>query len=312
VEYFVFKLNLEPSVLDAYNYNTHIEHVVGIVIPDSFKKIFSEFIDINERKVKFLDYIDLSEVKTSIQYKDMLKLNETMMKMYNEVVANYNIGKGINYTPKYLEQRDKLNKSIEDIVYIFPFLKGAFELKDNIFPIETFSKIKMAVTYIRKARKIESYVNNFPKNILNSEFIYDKSYELIYISANNKTTKEAENYIEVLEEKINRFSSVSNIGRISINPIYEEFSFEGMYSEITIEIVYPNGHPARDRSKAIKEANAAREKRIFEASKEEKINAFKLNEYFKEDAEKGYVKSATSRGKSIIKSVIKKVIFQEE
>lgn len=312
MEYFVFKLNLEPSVLDAYNYNSHKEHVVGRVIPESLKRIFSEFLDINENKVKFVDYIDLNEVKTSIQYEEMLKLNETMVKMYTEVVANYNIGKGINYTPEYLEHRDKLNKSIENIIFKFPFLKGAFELKDNIFPIEAFSKIKMAVTYISRARKIESYINSFPVNILNSEFIYDRSYELIYISAINKTTKEAENYIEVLEEKINNFSSVSNIGRISINPVYEEFSFEGMYSEITIEIVYPNGHPARDRSKAIKEANAAREKRTFEASKEEKINAFKLNEYFKEDAEKGYIKSATSRGKSIIKSVIKKVSFQEE
>lgn len=309
MDYFVFKLNLEPSILKAYDYNSNRDHVVGKIIPESLKKIFSDFEDIDEKKIKFNDYIDLNEVMESADYNKMLILNKTMIKMYNEVVENYNKGEGITYTPEYLQYRDDLNKSIENITLNFPFLKSAFELKDNIFPIESFSKIKMAITYIRKAIKIESYINKFQDNDLNSEFIYDRNSEHIYISAYDKTTKEAENYIEKLEEKINNFSSISNIGRISINPVYDEFSFEGMYSEITVEIVYPNGHPSRDRSKAIKEANAARERRSFEASKEEKINASKLNEYFKEDAEKGYVKSATSRGKNIVKSIIKRVSF---
>lgn len=309
MEYFAFKLNLEPSVLDAYNYESQREHVVSIVIPDSLKQIFNQFIDVNENKIKFLDYIDLNKVKQSSKYKNMLAINRTMIKMYNEVIKNYNVGKGITYTPVYLEQRDKLNNSIGQIVFEFPFLKGAFELKDSVFPVDNFSKIKMAVTYIRKAKKIEFYINNFPQDIANSEFIYDKKLELIYILVGDKTSEEARIYVELLEEKINRLSLITNIGHISINPIYEELVFEGMYSEITIEIVYPNGDPARDRSKAIEEANAAKEKRIFEASKEKKIDASKLSNYFKEDAEKGYVKDVTSRGRSIIKSIIKKVIF---
>lgn len=311
MEYFAFKLNLEPSVLNAYNYESQREHVVSIVIPESLKQIFGQFTDISKNKIRFFDYIYLYSVRESNKYKDMLKLNETMIKMYNEVIENYNVGKGITYTPEYLEQRDKLNTSIEKIIFEYPFLKGAFELKDNIFPVDTFSKIKMAVTYIRKAKKIECYIDNFPENISNSEFIYDKKHELIFISTDNKTANDAKNYVDLLEEKINNFSSVSNIGRISINPIYEELVFEGMYSEVTIEIVYPNGDPARDRSKAIEKANAAKEKRTFVASKDEKIDASQLSEYFVEDAEKGYVEDVTFRGKSIIKSLIKKVSFQE-
>lgn len=309
MEYFAFKLNLEPSVLDAYNYESQREHVVGIVIPEALKQIFHQFVAVDENKLRFLDHVDISSVEGSKEYKNMLNLNETMIKMYTEVIKNYNNGKGINYTPSYLEERDNLNGSIEKLVLEFPFLKGAFDLKDSIFPVDTFSKIKMAVTYIRKAKKIEHYVNNFPQNISNSEFIYDKKSERIFISIDNKAPDEAKDYANLLEEKINSFSSLTNIGRISINPIYEDFVFEGKYSEITIEIVYPNGDPARDRSKAIEEANAAKERRIFEASKEQKIDASKLSEYFKEDAEKGYVKGVTSRGRNIIKSLIKIVNF---
>lgn len=309
MEYYVFKLNLEPSILAAYNYNSDREHVVSVVIPKALKKIFNHFEVIGENKIKFLDHIDIDEVRKSTEYQHMLGLNKTMIEMYNEVIEKFNENKGITYSPEYLEQRDKLNNSIDSIVLKFPFLKGAFDLKDSIFPVDTFSKIKMAVAYIRKAKKIEYYVNNIPDNKENSQFIYDKKQERVYISAEYKTMEEAKDYVELLEEKINVFSSNSNLGRISINPIYEEFVFEGMYSEITIEIVYPNGDPARDRSRAIEEANAAREKRTFEASKEEKIDASKLNEYFKKDAEKGYVKSVTSRGKNIIKSLIKRVNF---
>lgn len=312
MEYFVFKLNLEPSVLKTYHYNDHKNHVVGTVIPDSLKKIFKKSRELQGEKVKFLDEIDLNRVRESTYYLDMLNSNENMINMYREVVENFNEGKGITYSPEYLDQRDELNKSIESVISNFPFLLGSYDLKDSVFPIETFSKIQMAVTYIRKAKKIESYLKNFPDKLLTSYFIYDKSTEFIYISTEDKTAEEAKNYIELLEEKINKFSSISNIGRVSINPIYEEFTLEGLYSEITVELVYPNGNPSRDRSKAIQEANAAREKRIFEASKDAKIDAHKLNDYFISDAKRGYVDRITSKGKNIIKGFIKIVTLQED
>lgn len=80
-----------------------------------------------------------------------------------------------------------------------------------------------------------------------------------------------------------------------------------MHSEIIVQLVYPNGDPARDRSRAIESAQAAKEKSIFEASKDSKIDASKLSDFYKDDAEKGYIKSVTSRGKNIIKNFIKTV-----
>lgn len=307
--YYTFKLNLEPNILEAHHYDTQKSNVIEVVIPKALEGIFNSFVEIDESKIKFMDYIDIESVERSLEYKKMVKVNADMKEMYHKVLNDYNNGKGIVYSPEYLDKREELKDAIERLIKINPFLKGAFDIKDSIFQVEAFSTVKMSVAYIRKAMKIEYYINNFPKSELNSEFIYDKSNEYIYISTNNRSNEEAITYIELLEEKINNFSANTNIGQVSINPIYEKFLFDGMYSEVTIELVYPNGDPSRDRSRAIEEANAAKEIRTFSASKESKIDASKLNEYFKKDGEKGYIRKVHSRGRNIVKSLIKIVRF---
>lgn len=309
MQFYTFKFNLEPNILQTYNYASHKENVVSVVIPNALKEIFKSFEKMDENKIKFKDYIDIGYVKKSDEYREMLKLNITMIEMYQNVLKNFNDGKGINYSPEYLTKRTELRRSIEHLIEKYPFLKEAFEVKDSIFPVDAFASVKMSVAYIRKGKKIEYFVNNFPKSISESEFIYDTENEYIYISTENRNNKEAISYVNNLEGKINNLSVETNIGRISINPIYEQLLLEGLYSEITIKLVYPNGDSARDRSRAIERVNAAKESRTFEASKEDKIDASLLNEYLKEDAEKGYVHKVTSKGKDIVKSLIKIVRF---
>lgn len=308
MEYYIFKLNLEPYTLKKNNYYSEREYVIKTLIPKQLKEIFPEHHDMGDNKIKMYDYIDFTAIKTSILYNTLLKRNKKMIKMYEQVVKDYESGKGIIYNPEYLKQRNNLSKTIENIVFEFPVLKNAYEINDNIFHVDAYSNIKMAVVFIRKAKKIEEYINNLDdeNELIQSEFIYDSLEEYIYIST-DKTPEEAEEYIDILQNKINKHYATSQIGRVTINPVYENFFLEGLYSEVTIEVVYPNGHPARERSNAIEEADAAREKRTFEASKGKKIDVEKLTEHFKEDAEKGYIKSVKSKGKSIIKSAISKV-----
>lgn len=308
-EYYVFKLNLEPKILHAYDYENYKENVISEVIPGALKEIFSHNSNIDDSKIKFSDTIDINEVKSSNEYLEMLHITNKMIEMYHAVVGNYNSGKGITYSPEYLENRDNLNAAIKRLISIYPFLKGAFDLREDVFPVHAFSKIKMSIAYIKKALQIKYYLDHFPKSEADSEFIYDKSNEYIYISKENKTVNNAKSYVQLLVEKINSFSSSSNIGRITINPIYLKFDLEGMYSEITFEISYPNGNPARDRSNALEQANAARETSKLEASKDDKIDSSKLVKRFKDYAESGYVIQVTSRGKDIIKSIIKTTIF---
>lgn len=308
MEYYVFKLNLEPYTLRKNNYFSDRKYVIETLIPEELKKFFPDYEEIDYDKVKFYDVVDFTNIKSSSTYNNLLRRNEKMIEMYKSVVEDYESGKGIVYDPIYLEQRNKLSKTIESIIFEFPALKNAYEISDNIFRVEAYSNVKMALTYIRKAKKIEEYVNGLDdrNTIISSEFVYDSSNEHIYIST-DKTPEEAREYIEILQDKINKYCFNSKIGRVTINPVYEDFILEGSYTEITFEIVYPNGNRARERSKAIEYAEAAREKRTFEASKGKSLDVENLAESFKEDAKKGYIKSVKSKGKSIIKSAISKV-----
>jgi len=308
MEYFVFKLNLEPKTLQIYDYESNREQVIAKIIPKGLGEIFNTYEIIDDSLIKYSDEIDISEVANSLEYNKLIELNRNIINMYEEIVNRYKRGEGINYSVEYLEHREMLKNYINDLLLKYPFLKGALESKENVFMVDSFSKIKMAVTYIQRAKKIEYFIKHFSKNESKSEFIYDKRKEFIYISTKDATPKTVEDYVEILQDKINNFSSDSNIGRVTINPVYEKFEFTGLYSEITIELVYPNG-AARDRSRAIEAASAAREIRKLEASKNEKIDISTLNDYYQEDGEKGYIKSITSKGKKIITSVIKKMVL---
>ena len=181
MEYYVFKFNLEPNVLRTYNYESQKDNVINVVIPNALKGIFTSFENVDKNKIKFKDYIDIDNIKHSTEYNEMMTLNATMIKMYENVVENYNKGKGITYTPEYLDKRKELKTSIDRLVEIYPLLKGAFELSDSIYSVDAFASVKMSVAYIRKAKKIEYYVGNFPEDLSDMEFIYDTDKEYIYI-----------------------------------------------------------------------------------------------------------------------------------
>jgi len=310
MEYFVFKLNLEPKILQFYDYESNREQVIAKIIPKGLNKIFNTSDIIDDSLIKYSDEIDISEVANSLEYSRLIELNKNTINMYEEIVTRYERGEGINYSAEYLENRKLLNYYIKDLVLKYPFLKGALESKQDVFKVDSFSKIQMAVKYIQRAKKIEYFINHFSENKSKKEFIYDTRKEFIYISTKNTTRKNVEDYVEILQDKINSFSSNSNIGRVTINPVYEKFEFTGLYSEITIELVYPNGS-ARSRSRALELelTSAAKETRKLEASKNEKIDISTLNDIYQEDGEKGYIKSITSKGKKIITSVIKKIVL---
>lgn len=306
MEYYVYKLNLEPRILDVFEFENNEEHVVGTVIPNDLKNVFENNFDLNEELILFSDKVEINNVIESKQYKELIENNKEMLEMYNHVVKNFEAGKGIVYSPQFLEKRDELKQSISSVIHLFPFLKGSYDLNDNVFPINRYDKVQMSVAYLRKAKKIECFVTNFTDDAHKISFIYDKKHEWIYISEEVGMEK-SQDYVELIEEKINSFSPSLDIGRVTINPIYEDFKLEGMYSEITFEVVYPNGKKARNRSNAIEKGNAASETTTWKASKGMKMEVANFNEVYEDDAGKGYVKSVTSNGKNVVKSILRKV-----
>lgn len=100
---------------------------------------------------------------------------------------------------------------------------------------------------------------------------------------------------------------MTNIGQVTINPIYHSFDIKKSYSEITLNFVYPNGDPARERSQAIEDADAAKESRTYKASAGGKLNSEGIKKIINQESQKGHFVSAKSKGKDILKAVFKTI-----
>lgn len=307
MDVYVFKLNLEPYILKSFNYESNSDQVKGKIIPSSLSEIFTSREVLSEALIKYGQTVEIDNVKESEEFKELIEISQVMEKMYQNVVQKFEENGEILYSSKFMETRDKLDKSIRHLVERFSFLSIALELPVNVFKVEAYSSVKMAVTYIQRAKKIEYFINSSSTNRTVSDFIYDKETEQIYLPIESLEESDALKEAKLIENKINMFSHQTNIGRVTINPIYEDFELQGLYSEITIELVYPNGDPARDRSKAIEQGNAARETIKYEASKDQKMDISSFNVVFKEDAERGYIQSVKSKGKKIFAGLLKTI-----
>lgn len=62
MEYYVYKLNLEPRILDVFEFENNEEHVVGTVIPNDLKNVFENNFDLNEELILFSDKVEINNV----------------------------------------------------------------------------------------------------------------------------------------------------------------------------------------------------------------------------------------------------------
>lgn len=308
MEFFVNKLNLQPSIINAYNGN--MKQLTEEVIPNDLKKIFTLLNYYSDGLLEFSAKLDSVEtIQNDNTYQEILKLSEKMKKARENIIKKYEFGKGIIYPDSYLKMRDKLNYNIQELLKKYPILNNADNVRNFDFEVEKFTNVGIGVTYIKRAFKIKKYIELTSEKEEQEEirFIYNPNTEHIYISTNNKSNVELDNELIALENEINKYSNLTNMGVISLAPIYEAFEIKGSYNQITVKIVYPNGDPARDRSKAIEKMNAAEETRTFKSSENEKLNAEVIKEIYEEDGQQGYVKSVTSNRKNILEKIYKRI-----
>ncbi len=312
MEAYVFKLNLEPSILQMYQFNK--EQIEQVVIPSALNRIFQS--KIKESNANIIEYntkkIDIDEIKANDIYVELVEKLELFHGMYLNVVKQYEQTGAISYSQDFMFTRDLLNQLIKRIFDLYPILEFKISNMKNVIVIKQFSRVKMGATYLQRAAKLKKFVDDYTaERNPNITFYYDLTSERIYlqtgVDGSNDPSKKVRRDAGVIQDLINEYKTVTNIGKVSINPVYNLVHLEGLYNEITIEIVYPNGNPSEDRSEAIEQVNAAKEIRKLIASKGQKIDASDVNPIISENARKGYLTSVTSRGKSIIKGVIERV-----
>ena len=258
LECYVAKFNVEPTTLELYDEKNLIENV----IPSSLDTIFKH-VQKSDNIIEYEKKNDIQSVLESELYKIMLEQKQQLITDFNHVVKQFNRTREIRYSEDYLQKRLQLKSVIEELFETYPFLKNSEKTRIKSFSKGKIPEIRMGVTYIDRASKIEKFL------------------------------------------EVNRFKNTTNIGNVSINLVYDNFSIKkGNYKEITIIRVYPNGNPSRDRERAMK---AAREEIKLTAAEDAPFSNEQIENETKDDAQKGYIATIRSKTRNIIENRILKV-----
>lgn len=306
IECYAAKLNVEPTILDLYD-----EHnLIKTVIPASLGKIFEEVSKI-DNIIEYRKRNDIQSILQSDLYKTMLELKEQLIEDFNLVVEQYNLTREIIYREEYMEKRLYLKRVIEELFDIYPFLKNSEKTKIKSFSRGKIPEVRMGVTYIDRVSKIEQFLTINSGRYRDLKFYYDCSKEWLYIPSvcikEGNTMVELQSIIDEIQLEVNRYKNVTDIGNVSINLIYENFSIKsGNYKEITITRVYPNGKPSKDRLKALK---AAQEEIKLTAAEGDTFSSEQIENETKDDAKMGYIISILSKTKNIIENRVLKVLI---
>ncbi|EFM34494.1 hypothetical protein HMPREF9189_1793 [Streptococcus sp. oral taxon 071 str. 73H25AP] len=309
MEVFVAKLNVEPTVLDLYEETNLLE----TVIPNSLNMIFDR-LDEDKGIIGYRITNDIESIKKSKLYQEILRYREKLISEYYNVVAIFEDSGEIVYSKTYMYLRSMLKAKIDELFITFPFLKNSEEIKVSSFSKGKISEIQMGITYIDRVNRIEKFLFYNSEDIRVINFYYDTSCEWIYIPVSMLITddivNELNSIVSEIEDKINNFKNITDIGSVSVNLVYDDFKIKpGKYREIIVTKVYPNGHPALDRGKALR---AARIETKYKAAQGETFNELEIEDETKVDAEKGYLSSIFARGKNIIENTILRKSIRED
>ncbi|MDK8387238.1 hypothetical protein QP844_08870 [Streptococcus xiaochunlingii] len=309
MEVFVAKLNVEPTVLDLYEETNLLE----TVIPTSLNMIFDR-LDEDKGIIGYRITNDIESIKKSKLYQEILQYRENLISEYYKVVAIFEDSGEIVYSKAYMSLRSMLKAKIDELFVTFPFLKNSEEIKVSSFSKGKISEIQMGITYIDRVNRIEKFLFYNSKDIRVINFYYDTSCEWIYIPVSMLITddivNELNSIVSEIEDKINNFKNITDIGNVSVNLVYDDFKIKpGKYKEIIVTKVYPNGHPALDRGKALR---AARIETKYKAAQGETFSELEIEDETKVDAEKGYLSSIFARGKNLIENTILRRNIRED
>lgn len=303
LECYVLKFNVGPTILELYEE----QRLIKEIIPSSLGKIFEE-VSVDNGIIEYRRNHDIKSIVSSELYLSMLEQKNELIEEFNRVVNRYSQTKEIIYREDYMDRRTRLKSTIEQLFEHYPFLKNSDKIKITSFSRGKIPEVRMGVTFIDRVKKIEKFLDSNIKLSHDLNFYYDCSKEWIYIPCSqikgDDILLELQLIIDEIQEEVNEFRSATDIGRISINPIYDDFTIQsGKYKEITIKRVFPNGNPARDRGNALR---AASEETKYLAAEDDDFTSEDITKETKDDAQSGYIAYIRSKAKNIIKNTVRK------
>ncbi|MFL2101319.1 hypothetical protein [Desemzia sp. FAM 23989] len=311
MDYYVFKLNLQPNILAVYRQKEELEYLISEEIPNVLESV----LQVNE--VEGFFKLTIENHSKEDFYKLFESLEEKTHKLvseYKKILLNYRKTGEIHYTQDFLKLNEDCMISRRSIESKFPSIKKAYdivldEIIESLYELETDNQVGTGITHIKKFYKIKRYISldEGASSIIPLELTsyYNPKTEHILVETDNIDA--ATNFIDAFELLINSSKDVTlRIGKININPVYKSFILEGEHTEVSYTLVYPNGNPPLDRHNILRDSEAKELHSTLVGPDGRPLKLEPINKMLEEEAKKGYLKRMEGKAKGVF-SKIKKI-----
>lgn len=310
MSYYVFKLNIEPAIMNLEKENDNWENFKVESIPNSLKEIFFSVEEHGYIKIE-RTRIDYSELRSEL---DVLQVDTLKLQnKYNEVMEHYLKNGEIHYGKEFLELNDICGENRRKLEAKYPILKQSHKKYSDNFIHEKYNlnlntSVGTGIVHFNKFYKnlyyFEEYIENETESKSEEIAYYDKISEYIYIADDNESS--AKDFSKYIESNINESGK---IGMVKINPIYEKIEVTEPVKYIQYTVTYPNGNTPSEIDEILKKSGANSKTVKFEANSSENWNPDPVISDINNEGSKGYLEeiilSKTRKVKEYIKTEFK-------
>lgn len=310
MSFYVFKLNIQPNVLQEYEKNDELPYLKNDIVKQAFEANFEVKNLENYLQIGFLENDD---TEFHDKFNDLQSMTEDLYEEYGKIVKQYIDSGEIYYSKKFLNLNERCGYKRRKLENEYPTLKVAYDIYDekNIekeYGLEFENSVGTGITHIQKFYKIDLYLKEMdtgPTDIYEDiKLFYKQSDELFYIETEN--FDKAINCAQFIEKSINKSKDANiHIGKISINPKYESIKFEGDLTEITYTVVYPNGDDPGKRHDILKDSEGKQKTTTIYGANGEPLKQEPISEELNKKGNQGYLRDFFAKGANIVKTILK-------
>ncbi|WHQ55063.1 hypothetical protein M1857_04045 [Lactiplantibacillus plantarum] len=241
-------------------------------------------------------------------FKKLLNLTNELVSEYKTIFTTYQKNKEIIYSKEYIEKNDLCGSLRRKFENNYPVLKEANsfytdEAIDDRYKLESDYHVGTGITHIRKFYKLQAYIEDFGFESVMVEsqerMFYNLKKERVIVQSPKQES--AQKSVKSLESYINsKKDFTKELGKISINPIYENIEIQGFTDQIIYTRVYPNGNPSKERNDILAVSGGKEEKVTLLGADGRPLEAEKVTDRLKKDYVKGYVRGIKAKGAKVL------------
>lgn len=320
---YLFKLNVQPHVLEKYSgsrietlKNELLPHIISFSIGNDIFSLTESNIQLEGDRMGFQIVRNYQDILESEEYERLIELTSELTKEYVRISREYSNKNGIHYSQEYLDKHQEAIELRKKLLEIFEELKQSQKeysssTIDRILEAEydfvIMSKVGTGIDHIRKVKRISLFLEEYKNNPIEAvQVVYKFQSERLSIRA--RSQQEALTLHRIIERKINSSGELGEVGKVTINPIYEEIVLNiDQQNTRSIEIVttYPNGtaDELEDLMVDPNEFFKTKESRMtlmFSDDKNNRVTWRKIWNFLILKARQGYLRSVNKNGCYII------------